>query len=101
MINSFNVITERNSIYEIMASGIGFFAHVPDREPELEILEEIIRYFTEIEMYEKCIELTLYMEEHFNADGSERFERCECDCPVIEKYEHKMVCGDCKLRIRK
>lgn len=101
MINSFNIITEKNSVYEIMASGIGYFAHIPDREPDFEILEEMIRYFSEVEMYEKCIELTLYMEENFNEDGSEKIERCECDCPVIEKYEHKMICGNCELRIRK
>jgi len=101
MINSFNIITERNTIYEVMSSGIGYFAHIPDREPDFETIEDMIRYFSEVEMYEKCIELTLYVEEHFNEDGTEKIESCDCDYPEFDKYDYKIVCNNCGNRIRK
>jgi len=101
MINSFNIITQRNSIYEVMSSGIGYFAHIPDREPDLEILEGMIDYFSEIEMFEKCIELMSYMGEHFNDDGTEKLKRCECEYPSIDKYDYKMICTTCGNRISK
>lgn len=101
MINSFNIITQRNTVYEVMSSGIGYFAHIPDREPDFDTLEDMLHYFSEIEMFEKCIELLKYMEDNFNEDGSEKFERCDCDYPVIEEYSPNMVCGGCKLKLRK
>ena len=101
MINSFNIITERVSIYEVMSSGIGYFAHVPDREPELEILDDMIDYFSEIDMFEKCIELMKYKSEYYNEDASEKINSCQCDYPVIENYHYKMVCASCGNRIRK
>ena len=101
MINSFNIITQRNTIYEVMSSGIGYFAHVPDREPDFETLEDMMHYFSEIEMFEKCIELLKYMDEHFNDDGSEKMQRCDCRYPDIVKYDYKMLCANCGNRIRK
>lgn len=101
MINSFNIITQRNTIQEIMSSGIGYFAHIPDRDPDFETIEDMILYFSEIEMYEKCIELTLYLDENFNKDRSEKIKRCECDYPDIDNYGYKMRCVKCGNRIRK
>jgi len=101
MINSFNIITRRNTVYEVMASGIGYFAHIPDREPDFETLEDILHYFSEIEMFEKCIEILKYMEDNFNEDGSERIKECDCDYPTFESYDYKMICSSCGNRIRK
>jgi hypothetical protein len=101
MINSFNVITRRNTVYEIMTSGIGYFAHIPDIDPDKETIDNMVNYFSDIEMYEKCIELTLYMEENFNEDGSEKKGLCQCNWPTIDKYEYMTLCSTCNLRIRK
>ena len=101
MINSYNIILGKCSAFEVMSSGVGFFAHIPDEDPDFDTVNNIIDYFSEIEMFEKCIELVSYMEENFNDDGSERIALCDCKLPEIESYSKRVFCSNCNNRIRK
>jgi hypothetical protein len=101
MINSFNVITGRNTYDEIINSDVNVFAHAPDEEPPFELIKLMIEYFSSFEMFEKCIELTLYLEDNFNQDGSSREEKCECILPVIQGYSKKMYCKNCNKRLKR
>jgi hypothetical protein len=101
MINSFNVITGRNTIEEIISSDVNLFAHAPDQEPPFELLEMMIEYFSAFEMFEKCIELNLIMNEQFTPDGKPREEVCECTTPEIKEYSRKMYCQTCNKRLKK
>lgn len=101
MINSFNIISGRFSAFEIMSSGVGFFAHIPDEDPDFDTINNMIDYFADIDMFEKCIELVEYMEANFNEDGSERIKSCECARPEITSYSRKVICSNCNNRIRR
>ena len=101
MINSFNVITGKNTFDEIINSDVNVFAHAPDEEPPAELIQLMIEYFSSFEMFEKCIELTLYLEENFNQDGSSKEEKCDCTLPVIQSYSRKMYCKICNKRLKR
>jgi hypothetical protein len=101
MINSYNVLMGKASIEQIVQSGLGIFAHVPDEEPNMETIQLIIHYFQDHEMFEHCIDLVKYIEQNFNSDGSSREENCECNYPSVTKYEHRMTCSTCNKRLRK
>ncbi len=101
MINSFNVITGRNNPEEIMTSAVSLFAHLPDDEPPFELLEMMIEYFSAFEMFEKCFELALIMEEKYTPDGKLKEELCECTLPEIVEYSRNMTCGNCKKKLKK
>lgn len=95
MLNSYNLITEKVLLEEILMSGIPFFAHVPDEEVSLNQLYHIIAYFEDKEMFEHCEELIDYMHENFNVDGSKKEEYCDCDMPIILNYAAKTKCAIC------
>lgn len=101
MINSFNVITGRNNAEEIMGSSVSLFAHIPDDDPPFELLEMMIEYFTAFEMFEKCFELALVMEEMYTPDGRRKEHICECTQPEIVEYSRNMTCGKCKKKLKK
>lgn len=101
MVNSFNIITGRNKFEEIIMSDVNILAHSPDEEIDFYSLETMIDYFLALEMFEKCVELTLIMEELFTPDGRPRQERCECSTPEIGAYSRMMFCSACKKRIKK
>lgn len=101
MINSYNVIMGNITIEQVLQSGIGVFAHVPDTEPDLESIELMVMYFKDQEMYEKCSDLVKYMEENFDASGKPRGEECDCYQPTITEYTKKMACSKCNKRLRK
>ena len=101
MINSFNVITERATIDEIVSSGLNIFAHYPGESNELEAIKFMIFYFKNLEMYEKCSELTKYIDKTFDENGSYKEDLCQCDMPEIESYTPKVKCCICNLRIKK
>jgi hypothetical protein len=100
MINSYNIITGKASLEEVMMSGISYLAHAPD-DLEAGQLELIIFYFEEMEMYEICHELRKIYEENYHPDGTPKELDCLCDTPVIEKYTRNMRCGTCNNRLRK
>ena len=101
MINSFNVLVGNVSIDDVIKSGVGVFAHVPDEETALESINFMIFYFKEIEMYEKCAQLKQYIDKTFNEDGTYKEECCECDYPEIDEYIPKAKCSICNLRIKR
>ena len=101
MINSFNLITERATFEEIIMSGVGMFAHVPDEDVSSKDLDLIIEYFQELEMFEHCAELFDYRRENFKNDGTPIVEDCECDFPEIEEYSLRMKCASCNKRLKR
>ena len=101
MINSFNLITERNTLEEIATSDLSLFAHVPDQEIPLELIQLMMDYFESYEMFEYCVELMQYIGLNFNDDGTRKIQLCECPQPVIKNYSKKMYCGLCNLRLMK
>ena len=101
MINSYNLITGRTTIEEVIQAGIGIFAHVPDEEIDVENIEFIIYYFQDKEMFEYCAELQDYVEENYHPDGTSKEEECDCDLPEIKEYTKKMKCATCDKRIKR
>lgn len=101
MINSFNVITGRNTFEEIIRSDVSVFAHSPDEDIPLELLELMIDYFASFEMFEKCSELIDYKNENYNTDGTIKYNGCECILPEITDYSRNMCCGHCNKRLKK
>jgi len=101
MINSFNLITEKATIEDIIYSGIGIFAHIPNEDIDEEDVNVMISYFEKLDMYEHCSELINYINDEYNDDGSYRHKECECDFPIIKNYVKKMKCSRCDLRLRR
>lgn len=101
MINSFNLLTERNTLEEIAMSDMSLFAHVPDEEAPIELVDLMIEYFQSYEMFEHCKELMDYIDDNFNEDGIRIKDGCECPQPVITDYSKKMFCGHCNKRLKK
>lgn len=101
MVNSFNLITERNTLDEIAMSDVSLFAHVPDEEVPIEFVQLMIDYFQAYDMFENCAELMEYIAINYDDNGTRIFNNCECPQPVITEYKIKMYCGYCEKRIRK
>lgn len=100
MINSFNVITGVATIEQVVNSGIGILAHVPD-EDELEHIGLMVYYFQEHEMYEYCAILKKHIKDTYNEDGTRREPSCECEYPTIGEYVRKMKCLECGKSLRR
>jgi len=101
MINSYNLITGKARLEEITGSGIGLFCHSPEEANAMESIEFMVSYFKNLEMYEKCAELTKYIKETFNEDGTYKQSLCECSYPEIETYTPTPKCSICKLTIKR
>jgi len=101
MINSFNLITGKNTIDEIALSDVSLFAHNPDIEIGVDLVSVMIEYFQSLEMFEHCLELMTSIALNFNDDGTSIFVECTCEQPLITKYSRRMICGNCKNRLRK
>ena len=103
MVNSFNVITEKNTFEEIVSSDVSLLAHIPENDVPLELIKLMVEYFKSYEMFEHCIELVEYMSLNYNKDGTAIviIESCECPQPLIVDYSKKMFCGNCDKRLKK
>ena len=101
IVNSFNLLTERNTFDEIVTSDLSLFAHNPDQDPPVEVINFMIDYFKSYEMFENCAELMEYLGTNYNDDGTFIQTGCECPQPVITKYSNKMFCGECGKRLKK
>lgn len=101
MINSYNVLINKVNIEQIVLMGVGFFSHSQDDKDAKISIEFMIKYFQEIEMYEKCSELKKYIEETFNKDGTFKEALCVCEYPEIEKYTPEVKCSICNMRIKR
>jgi hypothetical protein len=99
MINSYNVLINNARLDHIFFSGIGLFAHSMEEKDALESVEFMIKYFQDVEMYDKCAKLQEYIKKTFNEDGSYKQEVCSCEMPEIEKYIPIPKCEICNLKI--
>lgn len=100
MINSYNLLTEKASFRDIVDSGVGVFAHMPDEDIVKENVEFIIYYFQELQMFEYCAELNLFVKENFNKDGSRKDIDCKCELPDISIYKVTAKCERCGKRLQ-
>jgi hypothetical protein len=101
MMNSYNLITGKAKVEDVIYSGIGMFVFMPNNDATEDDLDELIRYFEMVDMFEHCADIIVYRKKEFNPDGSYAHKSCRCDLPTIESYPLLMVCGKCKGRIRK
>ena len=101
MVNSFNVITHKNTFDEILDSSIAVFVHVPDDEIPLDIIHYIMDYFETCEMFEYCSELYDFISDNYNEDGTHKNELCKCNYPLVLGYKGTIRCGLCNNIIRK
>lgn len=100
MINSFNVLMGKASVNEILDSGIGVFTHIPNDDIDLDLINIMIDYFEDVEMFEHCAMLTNYIGENFNPDGTPKQKLCECALPTIKEYKKNVKCAKCNKAIR-
>jgi hypothetical protein len=91
MVNSFNVITSRSSVEEVMEAGIGYFGHEIGGEFDSTEIRRVLKYFESLEMYEYCSELSRIINE-LDRD----MPMCECDYPLFDTYSPSEVgCLSC------
>jgi hypothetical protein len=95
MINSYNVLINKANIEQIVLSGVGFFFHSQDDKDAKISIEFMIKYFQDIEMYEKCSALKKYIEENFNE------ALCVCEYPDIKEYSPTPKCSLCNMRMKR
>ena len=101
MINSFNLITNRVHLEDIIESDVPLFAHNPEDDIDLKSLDLMVMYFQSLEMFERCGEIMKYINKHYTKDGKLKIKLCECEYPEIEVYTKKLKCSTCKKRISK
>jgi hypothetical protein len=101
MVNSFNVITQKNTFEEILDSDVPVFVHVPDKQIPLDIIHYIMDYFEESEMFEYCSELHNFVSDNYNDDGTLREDLCQCNYPLVLGYKGTIRCGLCNNVIKK
>ena len=101
MINSYNVLVKNFDIQRIVLSGIGFFAHSESEKDAKISVEFMVKYFQDIEMYEKCSALQKYIKKTFDEEGKFKEQLCDCEYPDIEKYNPIPKCSLCNMRIRR
>ena len=100
MMNSYNVLTGKARLIEVIESAIPIFAHVVDKPIRLQDIHLMKMYFEEIEEYEKCIELSCLVQSLFDQDGNlKKIHSCECDMPLMPRYDDKMICQTCNKYI--
>ena len=101
MINSYNVLVNKVSVDEIIFSGIGAFAHAPEERDAKQSVEFMIKYFQDIEMYERCSALQKYIEETFDENGKYKEPFCDCEYPDIKEYSKTTTCSVCNLKLKR
>jgi len=101
MINSYNILTKRTTLDDVLESEINILAHIPEESSLKEVYDMLIDYFKDIEMYEKCSELIEMRSELFNEDGTPKMIVCECNYPEFDSYEGQIKCNKCKKQIKK
>ena len=100
MINSYNVITGKANINDIAIASLGFFIHQPDEPVSASIMDYIISYFEEKEMFEYCADIKKIKDSIYNQDGTLRESLCACELPMITKYSCVTRCDNCNNPIR-
>lgn len=57
MINSLNVLTGHKTVEELIIEDDGFFIFNPEEPVSSKTLDDLLYYFTQMEDYERCIEV--------------------------------------------
>ena len=100
MLNTYAVMMGQATVDEILDSGLGVFTHIPDEEIDLELVELMVLYFQDVEMYEYCSELLKYKDDNWHPDGTKKNKYCECELPSISKYIKDLCCNKCKKPLK-
>lgn len=100
MMNSYNVLTGAASIDSVINSNIPMFSHTIDEEPNFHNIMFIVRYFEEVEMFEECLNLKIYIDNTFDENGNPKEILCSCPYPKITEYSFKTKCKVCELNLR-
>lgn len=103
MVNSYNIILGFATTEEVRASGLNVLSHDPEEDINLDYLKFMVKYFSKLDMFDECINVTEYIQDNYNEDGTLKnvIEYCECEYPKIGKYKKPMICGECDKQIRK
>ena len=102
MLNSFNIVTGRIAMEDLLYSGLNMVVHVPSEDIEEDKLLIMISYFENEEMYEECFELRKIYDERFGEIVIPKpvvKNICECKKPTILKYSRSVRCGTCNKQI--
>lgn len=62
MVNSFNILTGKSTVSKIVESGYPMIVFFPEEFTATEVINCLVDYFENIEMYENCEELTIIHE---------------------------------------
>lgn len=100
MLNSFNVLTGRVGLDTILTSNVPMFSHTIDEEPNFHNIMFIVRYFEQVEMFEECLLLKMFVDETFDEDGNFIEELCKCPHPKVITYSFKTKCEICNLKLK-
>lgn len=97
MVNSYNVLTRKARVIDVIESPIPIFAHIVDDVLQKSEIDLIIGYFEMIEEYEKCIELKCVSQTLFYDNGEPKeMKQCECLMPsYAPRYDDVMICCKC------
>jgi hypothetical protein len=101
MINSFNVITGKATVDDVLDSNVALFSHNFNEELDFDIVMFILKYFSDIDMFEQCAELKKIIHDTFDSNGKYRDKSCECPYPSIKEYKSITECNSCKRKIRR
>lgn len=101
MINSYNVLVNKSNVEQIVLSGIGVFAHSEEEKDAKISIEFMIKYFQDIEMYEKCSALQKYIKKTFDNDGKFKEPVCVCEYPDIKQYSPIPKCSVCNMKMKR
>lgn len=110
MMNSFNYITGKATIEQIISFKVPAFAHDPDDELRADLLDHLIYYFKEKELFEEVSELNrvksrIMIDQNFAKSFENKLTEfldvphCECDMPKVLEYKYNSTCGNCGNRI--
>ena len=101
MLNSFKVLTGEATLDDILDSNVPLFSHNFEEDVEFREVQFIMKYFEQIEMFEKCFALSHYIEKTFDKNGFPLEKTCECAYPDIKVYEEKTKCSLCNIKLKR
>jgi hypothetical protein len=101
MVNSFNVILDKATIDDVLDSNLALFSHEFEEELEYDNLMFILKYFEDIEMFDKCSEFKAFIDKTFDNKGQHKEKACNCPYPDIKFYEPKIKCSSCSRKIKR
>jgi|TARA_R100000482_G_C5128087_1_gene150018 hypothetical protein len=70
-LNSYDVIINKKNTDDFVESDFNYFVHNPAIPPRKENVMEMLDYFEEIEDYERCSKIKLYLNEKRNSKRTE------------------------------